>query len=106
MTIRLVLVNNQMATVSAYAPTLDSDADKKEAFYACLEEIPREDKIILLGDFNARVCQDQHLWRGTISKEGTGNTNSNGVLLLSKCAQHNLIITNALFHQRNKCKAS
>ncbi|XP_026084958.1 uncharacterized protein LOC113060279 [Carassius auratus] len=111
MTIRLMLANNQTATVvSTYAPTLDSDVEEKEAFYACLEEtlskIHKEDKIILLGDFNARVGRDQHLWKGTVGKEGIGNINSNGVLLLSKCAQHNLIITNTLYRQKNKFKAS
>ena len=53
MTIRLMLDNNQTATVvSAYAPTLDSEQEVKETFYTCLDEtlskIPREDKIILL----------------------------------------------------------
>ena len=111
MTLRLVLDNNQTATVlSAYAPTLVSDEEVKETFYACLDEalskIPKEDKIILLGDFNARVGRDHHLWKGTIGKEGTGNINSNGVLLLSKCAQYDLTITNTIFRQKNKFKAS
>ncbi|KAM9816523.1 uncharacterized protein ACBT44_010821 isoform 1-T2 [Syngnathus typhle] len=111
MTLRLVLVNNQTATVlSAYAPTLASDEDKKEAFYACLDDvlskIPKEDKIIILGDFNARVGRDHHLWKGTIGKEGIGNINSNGVLLLSKCAQYDLTITNTIFRQKNKLKGS
>ncbi|XP_061142364.1 uncharacterized protein LOC133159416, partial [Syngnathus typhle] len=111
MTLRLVLVNNQTATVlSAYAPTLVSDEDKKEAFYACLDEvlskILKEDKIIILGDFNARVGRDHRLWKGTIGKEGIGNINSNGVLLLSKCAQYDLTITNTIFRQKNKLKGS
>lgn len=56
MTICLMLASSQMATViGAYAPTLDA----QEAFYADLDKIlskvPRADKLILLGDFNARV---------------------------------------------------
>lgn len=109
MTIRLMLDNNQMATVvSAYAPTLDSEEEVKETFYTCLDEtlsrIPREDKIILLGDFNARVGRDQDLWKGTIGKEGIGNINSNGVLLLSICARFNLTITNTLFCQKTNLR--
>ncbi len=111
MTIRLVLANNQIARdVSAYAPTLDSEEEVKETFYACLEEtlsrIPKENKIILFGDFNARVGRDQHLWKGTIGKEGIGNINTTGVMLLSNCVKHDLIITNTLFCQKNEFKAS
>ena len=100
-----------MATVvSAYAPTLDSQDDIKEAFYASrdniLSAIPKEDKIILLGDFNAGVGRDHTTWSGTIGKEGVGNINSNGVLLLTKCAEHNLSVTNTLFRQKHKLKTS
>ena len=63
-----------MATVvSAYAPTLDSQDDIKEAFYASLDNIlsaiPKEDKI-LLGDFNARVGRDYTTWRASLEKRG------------------------------------
>ncbi|KAL2090150.1 hypothetical protein ACEWY4_014838 [Coilia grayii] len=111
MTLRLRLSNNQLTTVvSAYAPTLDSQDEDKETFYAALDQvlsnIPKEDKILLLGDFNARVGKDHQLWSGTLGKEGVGNVNSNGTLLLSKCAEHELIITNTLFRQRNRFKTS
>lgn len=111
MTIRLMLASSQMATViSAYAPTLDAQDEVKEAFYADLDkilfEVPKEDKLILLGDFNARVGRNHHLWRGTLGREGVGNTNSNGILLLTKCSEHNLVITNTLFHQKTKFKTS
>lgn len=47
-----------MATViSAYAPTLDAQAEVKVAFWADLDKIlskvPKQEKLILLGDFNA-----------------------------------------------------
>ncbi len=106
-----MLTNNQIETVvSAYAPTLNSEEEVKETFYACLDEtlsrIPKKYKIILLGDFNARVGRDQHLWKGTIGKEGIGNINTSGVMLLNNCVKHDLIITNTLFRQKNKFKAS
>lgn len=70
------------------------------AFYASLDkilsDIPKEDKIILLGGFDARVGQDHKLWSGTIGEEGVGNCNSNGVLILTKCAELNLIVNNTL----------
>lgn len=111
MTLRLMLSNSQMATViSAYAPTLDAQQDVKEAFYADLDtilsKVPKEDKLILLGDFNARVGQNHDLWRGTLGREGTGNTNSNGLMLLTKCSEYDLVITNTLFRQKKKFKTS
>ncbi|KAF7645487.1 hypothetical protein LDENG_00203880 [Lucifuga dentata] len=84
--------------------------DVEETFYAYLQttlsSIPKEDKIILLGAFNTRVGQDHSLCRGIMGKEGIGNINSNRVLLLllTKCAEYDLIVTNTLFHQKNKQK--
>jgi exonuclease III len=57
---RLPITCNRYVTVlSCYAPTLDSSEEEKDAFYDCLDEelqrIPAADKIVLLGDFNARV---------------------------------------------------
>ncbi len=109
MTLHLRLSNNQMATaVSTYAPTLDSLEEDRETLYAALEQvlssIPKEDKVLLLCDFNARIDEDYELWKGILGKKGVGSINSNGVLLLSKCAEHELVITNTLFRQRNRVK--
>ena len=98
MKLRLSLDRNQYATViCAYAPTLDADDEVKEVFYSELDEIltgtHRHDKIILLGDFNARVGRDQELWKGVIGKEGVGNCNSNGIHLLTLCSEHQLVTT-------------
>lgn len=111
MTIRLMLASSQMATViSAYTPTLDAQDEVKEAFYADLDkilsEVPKEDKLILLGDFNARVGRNHHIWSGTLGREGVGYIKSNGILLLTKCSEHNPVITNTLFRQKTKFKTS
>lgn len=45
--------------------TLNSQDEAKEAFYSDLDniltKIPKEDKLILLGDFNARVGRNHDL---------------------------------------------
>ncbi|KAG6926988.1 craniofacial development protein 2 [Chelydra serpentina] len=110
MTLRLRLTKNQQAAIaSANAPTLEADENVKEDFYAQLEtilsETPTEDKIILMGDFTAHVGRDSDLRKGTIGKEGVVKSNSNGILLLTKCAEHELI-TNTLFQQKEKFKTS
>lgn len=82
----------------------------KESFCGQLERIlsgiPNGDKIVLLGDFNARIRRDNRVWNGVLGKEGVGNVNSNGILLLTKCAEHNLVIMNTLFQQKDKFKVS
>ena len=64
MKLRIQLVKNQQAIIiSAYAPTLDADDEVKESFYSLLDNvlsaIPKDDKTILLGNFNARVGRDR-----------------------------------------------
>uniref|UniRef100_UPI00398E7510 THAP domain-containing protein 1 isoform X3 n=1 Tax=Pristiophorus japonicus TaxID=55135 RepID=UPI00398E7510 len=61
---------------------------------------------ILLGDFNAKVGKNTDLWEGVIDRERVGKTNSSGTLLLTKCLEHDLVITNTVFRQRDKYKAS
>ena len=62
MTLRLPLAKNRFATfVIFYSPTLGSSDDVKDRFYdtlySTLRMILQNDKIILLGDFNARARQ-------------------------------------------------
>ena len=109
MTTRLPLQGNKFATlVSAYAPTMTNPAEIKEKFYedlaAVISSVPSSDKLIILGDFNARVGQDHAAWPGVLGNQGIGKCNDNGQLLLETCAAHNLLITNTVFRlpTRNK----
>ena len=91
MTLRLPLSGKKHAKiVSAYAPTMTNPDEVKDKFYDDLDSVisaaPRTDKLILLGDFNARVGTDHQTWEGVIGPEGVGKCNSNGLLLLRKCA--------------------
>ena len=45
-------------------------------------------------------------WKGVLGLHGVGKENSNGVLLLYKCAQHQLTITGTLFRQKDKYKTT
>jgi len=75
--------------------------DVKEKFYEKLEAFistaPQSDRLLLLGDFNARVGKDHQAWEGVIRPHGVGKCNSNGLLLLRTCTAHVLVITNTIF---------
>ena len=111
MTMRLPLTRGKFATiVSAYAPTLTNPEETKNKFYEDLHNVinavPTADKLIILGDFNARVGRDTTTWEGVIGKHGVGKCNSNGLLLLQTCAEHGLLITNTVFCLPTRNKTS
>ena len=110
MTMSLPLQNSELFIISAYAPTLGQCDETKEQFYNTLSDViknvPSSQKLLLLGDFNARVGRDYSNWEHVIGKHGIGRENSNGTLLLSLCSQHNLIITNTIFQQATRHKTT
>ena len=76
--------------MSVYAPTLLADISVKEQFYGELEQLLRHvspsDKLLVLGDFNARVGREHQLWPSVMGKHSHGVTNTNGDMLLQLCA--------------------
>jgi len=85
-------------SISAYAPTMTNPNEIEDRFYEELDSliasVPKSERLIILGDFNARVGNDHQAWPRTIGKHGVGKCNSNGLLLLSLCASHDLAIFN------------
>ena len=111
MSMRLPLKSKQYATLfSVYAPTLQAEPAEKDKFYSelCsrLQSTPADDKVIILGDFNARVGQDAVAWKGVLGRHGVGNCNDNGRLLLELCTEHQLTITNTIFQQKDSLKTT
>ena len=111
MILRLPLAKNRFTTfVSVYSPTLDSSDDVKDRFYdtlySTIRRISHDDKVILLGDFNARVGRNHDIWHGVIGHHGVGNMNSSGLWQLSLCSELGLAITNTFFQLRVMHKTS
>ena len=97
MTMRLPLLAGKkyLNIISCYAPTMTNPDEVKSKFYedlhSIIANIPSTDKLVILGDFNARVGCDDALWDGAIGKHGVGRCNSNGLLLLQTCLEHYLV---------------
>ena len=76
MTMRLPLSKDNFATIiNVYAPTMKNPDENKEAFYnqlaSVISGIPRTDKLLLIGDFNARIGMTSGPW--SWANMGLGN---------------------------------
>ncbi|VDL93536.1 unnamed protein product [Schistocephalus solidus] len=103
MSLRLPLRGDQFATIiSAYASLMTSNDPAKDEFYedlhALLATVLEEDKLIVLGVFNARIGMDHAAWQGVLGPHGLGSCNDNGLLLLRTCARdrQDMLVTKAI----------
>ena len=111
MSMRLPLENKKYVTLfSVYAPTLQGEPAVKGNFYSKLcslfQSIPENDKILIFGDFNARAGQDAAVWKRVPGRNGVGNYNENGCLLLEVCTEQQLVITNSISQKKNSLKTT
>ena len=82
---------------------------KKDSYSRLDAEIcafARADKIIMLGDFNARVDSDRLAWSNVIGPQGVGNLNEKGHRLLTLCARNNFFITKTMFQSKDTRKGT
>ncbi|BHF65967.1 hypothetical protein SprV_0200898100 [Sparganum proliferum] len=102
MSLCLPLLGGKFATIiSAYAPPMTSPDAARDKFYEDLHDllatVSKSDKLIVLGDFNARDGTDHAAWRGVLGPHGFRGSDDNGLLLLRTYAEHRLILTNTSF---------
>jgi exonuclease III len=87
--------------VQVYAPTTGADKKDIEEFYRSLQsvmnEIPRKDVVILMGDWNAKRGKGEG--SETVGKYGLGNRKEAGKRLLEFCKENALFIANTFFEQ-------
>ena len=102
---RFKIHTGHLSVFAVYAPTNEeAQAEASEKFYEELQEavcgVPRQDMLVIMGDFNARVGCDDEAWHGVIGRNGPNEKNSNGDRLLDFCALNNLVVTNTTFKHR------
>ncbi|BHF60449.1 hypothetical protein SprV_0100341400 [Sparganum proliferum] len=100
---RQPLRGSQLATtISAYAPLMTSSDETKTRFYeelhTLLAPVPKPDRLVVLGEFDARTGTGCAAWRGVLGPHIIAGCNDNDLLLLQTCAEHRLLLTNTLFH--------
>lgn len=69
MSVQLALTGKHCVTIlSCYIPTMSNSNDIKEKFYEDLKAttgtVTKEDKFVILGDFNVKFGADYKTWEG------------------------------------------
>nr|VZI41548.1 unnamed protein product [Spirometra erinaceieuropaei] len=95
---------------SVCAPSMTSLDEARNKFYedlhALLVFVLKADKLIVLGDFNARVDTDHAAWRGVLRPPDLNGFNDNGLLILRTCSEHRLILTNTYIRLQMRDKVT
>jgi exonuclease III len=85
----------KMSVVQCYAPTDDAKIEEKEQFYSLLDKtltnIHRSHIILMMGDFNAKVGNNNEDAEHIMGKYGLPHYNENGDLLIELCGKHGLL---------------
>ncbi|KAL9977741.1 hypothetical protein ACROYT_G015180 [Oculina patagonica] len=95
----------KLTVIQVYAPTNDAEDESKEEFYEQLqrevEATPRHDVLIVTGDLNAKMGEDNEGWEKVMGKHGLGRMNENGERLAKFCGNNYLVIGGSLFKHRD-----
>lgn len=90
--------------INGYAPTSESSTEDIETFYDHLDDAitntPKKDILIITGDWNAKIGDNNIGWESTMGKHGYGTRNERGEWLLEFAASHDLFICNTAFQQK------
>ena len=94
----------KVTIVQVYAPTNQADDEIKDQFYECLQKtldgIPRHDVLMVMGDVNAKIGDDNEGIERTIGKQGLGSRNENGDRFVDLCITNDLMIGGTVFQHK------
>ena len=94
----------KITAIHVYAPTSTSSDEEIEAFYNCIEntlaKVPKKDLILMSGDWNAKVGNDNTGWNSVMGRYSFGDRNDRGERLLEFATTHRLFICNTRFQHK------
>lgn len=104
--IRLQAKPVNVSILNVYAPTEIADKEDKDEVYEKIEEevdkMPKEDAILLLGDFNAQIGKEDYIEQVAGKYTIHDKTNDNGKRLCNMATATNMIISSTKFqHPRH-----
>ena len=91
----------KITLIQCYARTNDTEESIKDTFYeqlqAEIQQAPLHDLIVVMGDLNAKVGNNNINMDRVMGKHGCGTMNDNGERLVELCSAYNLVIGGTLF---------
>ena len=93
-----------ITVIQVYVPTSNTKEAEVERFYEDLQDLlelkPKKDVLFIIGDWNAKVGNQET--PGVTGKFGLGVQNEAGHRLIEFCQENALVITNTLFQQHKR----
>ena len=93
-----------VSLVSVYAPTEANDLTIKDAFHAALESVvdqcPRRDTLLVLGDFNASTGTDGGGYGTCVGPHGSGTVDQKRTKFLDFARSHGLMVADSWFQRQ------
>ena len=91
------------AFVSAYGPGSEKSEEEREGFWSdlneCVESMGKNVNVVLMGDLNARVGNEQV--DDVVGKYGVPGRNGSGEKMLEMCIERELVIANTVFKKKD-----
>ena len=94
--VRLKSIHGYLTVSQCYSQINDDNDEEKDEFYVTTS-IPKHDVLIIIGDMNAKVGEDNTGFEYVMEKKGKGVRNNNGERLVDLCMHNNLAIGWTLF---------
>ena len=107
---RIILVRFRSKTrnvtfINCYAPTNAAEVETKADFYdelqKTLDSRTRRDILIVTGDFNAKIGNDNTGRERIMGREGLGTMNENGEMFADFCVFNDLVIGGSVFQHKD-----
>nr|XP_043611765.1 craniofacial development protein 2-like [Erigeron canadensis] len=104
MLVRLVIQEETINVISAYAPQSGRSEGEKKRFWDSLDELvrscPDDQRLVLGGDLNGHIGVQSDGYPGVHGGLGFGRRNDEGRRILDFAFAHDLIIANSFFRKR------
>lgn len=104
--IRLHAKLRKITIIQCYAPTEQDTDEQKDAFYdqleTCFMSSPKSDMKIIMGDFNAKLGQDNSNLQAIMGRHSLhAESNGNGNRLMDFCSAHQLFVGGTRFPHKD-----